>query len=84
MRVRPMCKPGLRTLVSWTQTFRGYWATLSYLIIEQPTEAAYRHSGAIFADASVQNHIKVVVAGVQGAPDDAQDGEDVQLQSQYR
>lgn len=43
--------------------------------------SSYSHSGAIFANASIQDDVEVVVAGVEGAPDDADDGEDVQLQS---
>lgn len=41
----------------------------------------YSHSWAVFADTSIQNDVEVVVAGVEGAADDANDGEDVQLQS---
>lgn len=41
----------------------------------------YSHSGAVFANTSVQNDMEVVVAGVEGPSDDAEDGEDVQLQS---
>lgn len=42
---------------------------------------SYSDSRAIFANASVQNDIKVVVAGVEGPSDDANDGEDIQLHS---
>lgn len=41
----------------------------------------YSHCGAVFADASVQDDVEVVVAGVERPADDAQDGEDVELQS---
>lgn len=41
----------------------------------------YCHGGAIFADTSIQNDMKVVLAWVEGAPDDAHDGEGVELQS---
>ena len=41
----------------------------------------YSHSGAVFANTSVQNDMEVVVAGVEGPSNDAEDGEDVQLQS---
>lgn len=41
--------------------------------------AGVSHGGAVFADASVQNDVEVVVAGVEGPADDAQDGEDVEL-----
>lgn len=44
-------------------------------------ESTYSHGGAVFADASVQNDVEVVVAGVEGSADDAQDGEDVELYS---
>lgn len=42
-----------------------------------------RHGGAVFANTSIQNDMKVVLAGVEGAPDDAHDGEEVHLQSNY-
>lgn len=41
----------------------------------------YGHSRAVFANTSVQNDVEVVVAGVEGPSDDANDGEDEQLQS---
>ncbi len=41
----------------------------------------HSHSRAIFANTSIQNDMKVVVAGVEGSTDDAKDGEDVQLHS---
>lgn len=41
----------------------------------------YSHSGAVFANTSVQNHMEVVVAGVEGPAADANDGEDVHLHS---
>lgn len=41
----------------------------------------YGHSGAVFANTSVQNDVEVVVAGVEGPSDDATYGEDEQLQS---
>lgn len=37
--------------------------------------AGVSHSGAVFANASVQNDIEVVVAGVESPADDAHDGE---------
>lgn len=43
--------------------------------------AGVSHSGAIFANPSIQNDIEIVVTGVQGSPDDAHDGEGIQLQS---
>ena len=44
----------------------------------------YSHSGAVLANTPVQNDVEVVVAGVEGPPDDAHDGEDVHLQSDDR
>lgn len=41
----------------------------------------YSHSGAVFANASVQNDVKIVVAGVEGPAADADDGEDEHLYS---
>lgn len=41
----------------------------------------YGHRGAVLANATVQNDMEVVVAGVEGPSDDAHDGEHVQLQS---
>lgn len=41
----------------------------------------YSHSGAIFADTSIEDDVEVVVAGVEGTSDDANDGENVQLDS---
>lgn len=41
----------------------------------------YSHSGAVFANTSVEDDIEVVVAGVEGPSDDADDGEDVHLHS---
>lgn len=41
----------------------------------------YSHSGAIFANTSVEDDVKVVIAGVEGPSDDANDGENVQLDS---
>lgn len=41
----------------------------------------YRHRGAVFANTSIQNDMKVVLAGIEGAPDDAHDGEGVHLHS---
>lgn len=52
-------------------------------IFSTSSRATYGHSGAVLANSSVQNHIEVVVAGVQGATDDAHDGEGVQLKSKY-
>lgn len=45
---------------------------------------SYSNSWAIFSNASIQNDIEVVVAGVEGPSNDANDGEDVQLQSDNR
>lgn len=42
----------------------------------------YSHGRAVFANTSIQNDMEVVVAGVEGPSDDANDGEDVQLQSE--
>lgn len=43
----------------------------------------YSDGRAVFANASIQNDVEVVVAGVEGPSDDAGDGEDVQLQSNH-
>lgn len=43
--------------------------------------STHSHGGAVFANTSIQNDVEVVVAGVEGPPDDAHDGEAVQLQS---
>lgn len=43
--------------------------------------AGVSHSGAIFANTSVQDDVEIVVAGVESSSDDAHDGEVEQLQS---
>lgn len=44
---------------------------------------SYSNSWSIFANSSIQDDIEVVVAGVEGSSDDADDGEDAQLHSNH-
>lgn len=56
-------------------------SAIEVILYLQTCLLTYSHSWAVFANASIQNDIEVVVAGVEGPADDANDREDVQLQS---
>lgn len=85
MKARESMSPiwglGLSTLVSYTDQ-TGQPEILAVTVCEC-VWLSYSHSWAIFANASVQNDIEVVVAGVEGPSDNANDGEDVQLHSDH-
>lgn len=82
-----MCKPGLRTLVSYEAVVHVVSVTRA---TSKPTFflicflCTYSYRGAIFANATIHDDVKVVVAGVECASDDTNDREDVQLQSEER
>lgn len=77
----PICGLGLRTLVSCTdRTSVCVWQEELRVCV---CVWSYSNSWSIFANASIQDDIEVVVAGVEGSSDDADDGKDVQLHSNH-